>query len=368
MSLATRCTACGTVFRVVQDQLKVSEGWVRCGRCDEVFNALEGLFDLEREPPPTGPLPAASTAQKPGSGPHPGSHDEADWPLTSPASEWEQPSLPERINAELLSTRPGDFGPGLYRAAPSQAAPGSAPGSASGSASGYAGLGHSPPRRDESLELSNARWDAELLTEVAAQETQIAQHELDQFDDDIDDDATRIMPQADEPEFVRRAERQARWQRPRVRALVGLAVLALATALALQAVHHFRDTVAARWPQSRPALLAWCDAVGCTLEAPRRIEDIAVESTTLARAGGTSEAFRLQVTLRNRSALGLSVPSIDLKLTDGSGALIARRMLSPRDFGATLAALPPGSDTSLQMLLSTGSLAITGYTVEVFYP
>ena len=43
MSLATRCTACGTVFRVVQDQLKVSEGWVRCGRCNEVFNALEGL-------------------------------------------------------------------------------------------------------------------------------------------------------------------------------------------------------------------------------------------------------------------------------------------------------------------------------------
>ena len=46
MSLATRCTSCGTVFRVVQDQLKVSEGWVRCGRCNEVFNAIEGLFDL----------------------------------------------------------------------------------------------------------------------------------------------------------------------------------------------------------------------------------------------------------------------------------------------------------------------------------
>ena len=34
MSLATRCTSCGTAFRVVQDQLKVSEGWVRCGRCN----------------------------------------------------------------------------------------------------------------------------------------------------------------------------------------------------------------------------------------------------------------------------------------------------------------------------------------------
>lgn len=49
MSLATRCIACSTVFRVVEDQLKVSEGWVRCGRCKEVFNALENLFDLERD-------------------------------------------------------------------------------------------------------------------------------------------------------------------------------------------------------------------------------------------------------------------------------------------------------------------------------
>ncbi|HVK31353.1 MAG TPA: zinc-ribbon domain-containing protein, partial [Burkholderiaceae bacterium] len=54
MSLATRCNACGTVFRVVQDQLKVSEGWVRCGRCGEVFNALEGLFDLEGASGPIG--------------------------------------------------------------------------------------------------------------------------------------------------------------------------------------------------------------------------------------------------------------------------------------------------------------------------
>ena len=65
MSLATRCTACGTVFRVVQDQLKVSEGWVRCGRCDEVFNALEGLFDLERESPPDWtPLAAAAPSRR----------------------------------------------------------------------------------------------------------------------------------------------------------------------------------------------------------------------------------------------------------------------------------------------------------------
>ncbi|HEX7639426.1 MAG TPA: zinc-ribbon domain-containing protein, partial [Burkholderiaceae bacterium] len=50
MSLATRCPACGTIFRVVQDQLKVSEGWVRCGQCHEVFHGIEALFDLDSEP------------------------------------------------------------------------------------------------------------------------------------------------------------------------------------------------------------------------------------------------------------------------------------------------------------------------------
>ena len=51
MSLATRCTACGTVFRIVEDQLRVSDGWVRCGRCAEIFDARELLFDIEQEAP-----------------------------------------------------------------------------------------------------------------------------------------------------------------------------------------------------------------------------------------------------------------------------------------------------------------------------
>lgn len=45
--LATRCPACQTVFRVVRDQLRVSGGWVRCGRCAEVFNAAEALLNLD---------------------------------------------------------------------------------------------------------------------------------------------------------------------------------------------------------------------------------------------------------------------------------------------------------------------------------
>ena len=39
MSFVTRCPACATHFRVVSDQLKISDGWVRCGQCGEVFDA-----------------------------------------------------------------------------------------------------------------------------------------------------------------------------------------------------------------------------------------------------------------------------------------------------------------------------------------
>jgi predicted Zn finger-like uncharacterized protein len=41
MALAARCPACTTVFRVVPDQLKVAGGWVRCGRCGEVFHGQD---------------------------------------------------------------------------------------------------------------------------------------------------------------------------------------------------------------------------------------------------------------------------------------------------------------------------------------
>ena len=80
MSLATRCPACGTIFRVVQDQLKVSEGWVRCGQCHEVFHGIEALFDLDSDPAiaarraarqPAAPPPTRVFAQQRASAPIP---------------------------------------------------------------------------------------------------------------------------------------------------------------------------------------------------------------------------------------------------------------------------------------------------------
>lgn len=50
MSLITRCPACQTLFRVVPDQLRISEGWVRCGQCDEIFDATPNLLPEPQQP------------------------------------------------------------------------------------------------------------------------------------------------------------------------------------------------------------------------------------------------------------------------------------------------------------------------------
>jgi len=50
MSLIARCPACQTLFKVVSDQLRVSGGWVRCGQCEEVFDARQHLLSQAPEP------------------------------------------------------------------------------------------------------------------------------------------------------------------------------------------------------------------------------------------------------------------------------------------------------------------------------
>ena len=52
MSLITRCPGCETSFKVVPDQLRLSEGWVRCGQCNLVFDAALHIQVPENEAPP----------------------------------------------------------------------------------------------------------------------------------------------------------------------------------------------------------------------------------------------------------------------------------------------------------------------------
>lgn len=60
----TSCPECGTVFRISTNELRVAEGFVRCGHCSATFNAIATLTD---ETPPTEPTsePDPAPAQEP---------------------------------------------------------------------------------------------------------------------------------------------------------------------------------------------------------------------------------------------------------------------------------------------------------------
>jgi predicted Zn finger-like uncharacterized protein len=320
MSLATRCVACGTVFRVVQDQLKVSEGWVRCGRCGDVFNALEGLFDLERETAPA-------------------------W---TPSQRGALDLLPVSVDVRNEQTT---------------------------------AIAASTTTADNAVDARHAADDTEIDTRADSQlETRLL--ERDDLDDsavgrgELSDigasagDAHGAAAAAPDPapDFLRQADTAARWQRPWVRLALALAATALGVLLAGQAVLWQRDAIASRWPQASPLLAQTCEALGCRIEPLRRLDGLVVESSGLTELDNAS-LYRLQVDLRNRYAQPLLTPALDVTLTDSRGEVVTRRVFSQRDFGsAAPAEMAAGAELSLQAVLDTGERRVSGYSIEIFYP
>jgi predicted Zn finger-like uncharacterized protein len=304
-ALAARCPACATVFRVVPDQLRVSAGWVRCGRCAEVFDASASLIDAESGGSLTLP-------------------DEVEAPLPAEAAPADAPEATGQDGAEPPQHRPAE---------PFSEAP------VGGATEGSPQLADLPPPQADIGDGPQPPLDA------------------------------RADPD-DQPSFLRRAERAARWRSPRVRATLWLVTLAAGVALLLQLAYAYRGQVAARWHAARPALEAVCAALGCTLDPVQSIDSLAVESSGLVRVEKSS-LYRLAVTLRNRAEFEVAVPRIDLSLTDSQGRLMARRVIGAAEMGATQATLGAGRDLALQATLQAGAPGgepVAGYTIEIFYP
>jgi hypothetical protein len=141
--------------------------------------------------------------------------------------------------------------------------------------------------------------------------------------------------------------------------------VSLATLL-IQAALAWHDELAQAAPVLRPALEVACVMAECRIEPARRIEALTIESSQLTQLGGTIYQFAL--TIRNRSAVDLTAPALDLVLTGQDGEVIARRALRWADFGLRTRSIPAQKDLTLQTNLNTGSTAVSGFTIELFYP
>ena len=447
MSLATRCIHCGTIFKIVEDQLKVSEGWVRCGRCHEVFNALPTLFDMDSEAPPPRRAPDAALLREPVTDAFTPPAPVRSSPAPDPQIEDELPPEPARpvrgttdfeldtsVPAQEMSwTRRHDAPPASTplaapsRPTPSPLAPPPIPEAELPSTDEADALDSrylmpsdrerpAPRRRTRGPEFADAEFPTDALLDAEADALGLAPPEpappaetrpSARFAAPSAEPAPSPMPAASRaaapaaappratpakktskkpaaaptPEFIRRAQRQAFWRQPSVRGVLTGLSLALLLSLGVQAMHQFRDTLAAQHHIWREALTRWCELAHCTLQPPLRIDDLQVDSATLLRADSEGpDRYRLTVVVRNRAAVALAWPHVDLTLTDTAGAVVARRSFSPTDAQwrdgsepdarATPrpSAVPPQRSTTLVWQLRAPTLQPAGYTAELFYP
>jgi predicted Zn finger-like uncharacterized protein len=362
MVLATRCPHCRTTFRVVQDQLKLRGGLVRCGACKEIFNGAENLLrprdaaprpaagdtaGNQAAPAPPTPTPtphAADTAgapaasaglHRPAPGPSPQSpgephpdpllrmtlmdfsvfHDEAEQAPTQPDF-----SVPRRVASPASSTPSAETGDDLSRAID---------------------------------DLKSKPW--------RGMSSKRARHDEDAID----------ALDSGEPEFVVRARRQQRLARStRIGLVAGSAALALL--LAFQLLYQFRVPLAAGSPAAATMLAGICRLAGCSIGLPAQIDMVTIESSELQALPSSADTFTLVMLLRNRSAVRQQWPYIELTLNDASEAAVARRVITPRDYlppsQDPAQGFAPNSEQSARLVMNLAQVKAAGFRAYLFYP
>jgi predicted Zn finger-like uncharacterized protein len=341
MSMITGCPACGTMFKVVPDQLKISEGWVRCGHCEQVFDASVHLQgdDAVLATEPRFAVPASG----------PGRADPADPPKLAEQPDAGQLPAPAEFLRSATTTAPGEHSPAstpvaLAAETPAETQP-VAPGYLRAQAAEEPGY---PP-----IDFVRSDDEEERLPVVKRGRAAVDE-------DDGLEDLT----------FVRDARRKEFWQRTSVRLSLVLASVALLAMLALQYAVHHRDRLAAVKPQLRPWLERLCRPPGCAIAAPRRIEAIVIENSGFTRL--RPDTFRLSFTLKNQAPQPVAVPALELTLTDTQDQALVRRVLTPREMGAPADTIAAASEWSAQLALALeandSTARISGYRLLAFYP
>jgi hypothetical protein len=308
------------MFNVVSDQLKVAQGWVRCGQCAVVFDASLH-FQIERAPETDLAVSCV----------------ESDAVPVTPASVVDFATDTNLLSASLEVPEALDS---FYVKEVSVA-----------------------------LEKTN-----KSLTEEPPLDMPVASvlQTNAYSSDDVPDGATKEATK--EVSFVRDARRQAFWRRPLVRMLLVLFALLLMGFLALQLVVQQRNMLAAMEPKLKPVLQTVCELLACSVEPVRQIEAIVIDSSSFNKINDA--LYRLSFTIKSTAVTAVAMPSLEVTLTDTQDQAVIRRVLTPVEFGMASSLLGASAEFSgvltLQLLpTETGSTTarrIAGYRLLAFYP
>lgn len=380
------------MFRVVADQLKISEGWVRCGHCADVFDAtlyLEAWGGAK----PAAPASAAPLSTPAVAAPAP-TPAPAPSPVASPSTDVDlvadlMAEMAERDND--MAARPLDdaMALGMRQAPDAEPEP--------STSVHEADIDTLPPPLDEpeasekpaQVAEPEPDFQAELLRFAGAQGRAVEADSSPAADTPVAQPATSVeasvpevqpavsaaaaaTPEADalpEPGFVRQARRRAFWQSTSVRVGLHGLVLVLGALLALQWAVQERDWLAARQPALKPWLVRLCEPLQCQVRPLRRIESVVIDSSELVRRLGNFHSF--DFVLKNTADVSLAMPALELTLTDATDTAIARRVFLPAEWPSAPSELAAGGTVAVSLrlvLAADGATPMTGYRALVFYP
>lgn len=317
MNNITRCPECDTRFKVSDEQLAAHEGLVRCGRCQNVFNARQHLQAEEPSPQLSLPIGEPSAA------------------ADDPVSDTTQPALDKVATPDTEN-----FGP----ATDAEPAPAETAEPENGNA------GEDPVIDGEPVppKLRPIPDFSELEDEPATLAQQV------RFVDDPEESVAPPAPAA-----------------RKHKAAITLAVL-LVLLLFAQGIHFFRHTLAASLPGLKPMLNSYCALLSCTVDLPRELDALSIESSELEADAKLVNVITLHVLLRNRSGHAQAWPSLELTLTDLRDQVIARRAFHPADYLRDKEALQKGigrnREQEIALHLDTSDLRPSGYRLLLFYP
>jgi predicted Zn finger-like uncharacterized protein len=177
------------------------------------------------------------------------------------------------------------------------------------------------------------------------------------------------IPETDEPEFVKRSREQEQTGKTR-RILMAAGAAVLLLALAAQAVVSFRNVWAARFPAAKPALATACALLGCRVQLPTQIDNLAIETGELQTLG--ANAYSLTTQLRNNGDLVQAWPNIELALTDANDKPLLRRVFTPAEYLAPGArpgtGFAPRAEQPIKLYFELDQLKPSGYHIAIFYP
>jgi predicted Zn finger-like uncharacterized protein len=409
MALATRCPNCQAMFRVVSDQLKLRGGLVRCGSCRHVFDAISSLSYIEDAALTAAP-PAATAAATP--------TPPATSTSTLAAAVETQPSVAARSaehttgDAHAAEDRAANMRgtPGTRAAEPAPVSP--PPAEASVRASVPEAVG-ARSNLEPSIEPSHAAPvpapidPLAVPTLLAAKGEAAADEPVEEIivrpaDEPVDDtqgeaDAEHEPPAAgarkpggertrpttrpepadttgDEAEQAQAAFLRESRPKRGFSLVYGGGSLLLALAMLLQLAVVFRTELLIRWPELRPRLASICELYGCTVGWPTRAEQLAVIGTELQAVPGT-DILELTAVVRNRASFRMSLPAVEVTLTDTTNRTLARKVFAPVDYLASSGepssrlaeGIGPGSDLVVRIVFEARGLNAAGFVVYPFY-